>query len=233
MPFLLNRDQDNCVESENRVISHQCGQSLNTPNGCLSSGEIISNNYVQKKENIQSPGTELRCLWRTKSRWEHDIQQHPVNRWKHTSRGSFWSRVLTSRHALFTVLRDAIAFRDWRLMAETPLAAYWPEPTTSKHNTSSLSRRSWASRYIRRGRPGQEFYIAAQYSHSHLSWSYIERDPNVCSAEKAASSHSGTESSNDIYYLRWRNNLKIGKENTAYSLNQLVCTKITRLIDDF
>lgn len=65
---------------------------------------------------------------------------------KHTNRGSFWSRVLTTRHAPFTVLRDAIGFRDWRLRAEAPLAAGWPEPTTSKHNSGSLSRRGRAPR---------------------------------------------------------------------------------------
>lgn len=100
----------------------------------------------------------LNGLERTKesrrTRYSNNIQQTA----KHTIRGSLWSRALTTSHGPFTFLQDRIAFWDWRLMAETPLAACWPEPTTSKHNTSSLSTRGRASRYVRRGRPGQEFY---------------------------------------------------------------------------
>lgn len=64
MFFFSNHDQVNCVETENKVIPPHphAGQSLNTPNSYLSSEEIIRNNYVQKKENMQSPSTEQRCL---------------------------------------------------------------------------------------------------------------------------------------------------------------------------
>lgn len=159
----------------------QCGAVFEHTKQLLSSEEIIRNNYVQKKENTQSPSTEQRCLEKDKKSrriWYPTTSSKPLNTQAEAHFGhECWQHAMPHLPSSGT---PSLSGTDgwWQRHRWPPRDLNPPHPnTTPAHSAEEAEHRDTSAREGR----ARNFIYAAQYSHSHLSWDYIERDPNVCS----------------------------------------------------